>query len=468
MNLCRCEKGHFYDKDKYSTCPYCLGKENIDDSLTENSIENVVPSVIPVVQIENNKYYKKEITDPNRWRYLQQIKKCLLNIHHTNIVKIYEIYTSDKKNYIKEEYIKGKTIEHIINFEKISLKEFLNIGISLCNALRYLNEHNMIHMDIKPSNIMYNVESSETHLIDIDSIYCKKIPYNTKFFGTIEYSSPEQILYSEYNIQGSVYSLGLTFYKILTKTLPFNVSKKGMQKKIRGELDFNVNNFCDFKYKNVIINLMQNMLLLDQTERINIRKVFEILLKIRKEATEEALNQTINNKNDDSILDYDNVTFTGFEDNVTCSFYDDILEKENTNIIKQSPNNVNNELVYRDELLKEYHSILKQTQILFYCWISALFSCYIIVAICIYCILNKRFDASIFSLVLEGLVFAIQKIFSIKENYYHDLIRKKIDHLQQVDLMEYTVLKTQNIDDENERSKKMANLIDDIRNTWNS
>ena len=34
MNLCRCEKGHFYDKEKYATCPHCSGGSAADNSLT--------------------------------------------------------------------------------------------------------------------------------------------------------------------------------------------------------------------------------------------------------------------------------------------------------------------------------------------------------------------------------------------------------------------------------------------------
>lgn len=467
MNLCKCDKGHFYDKEKYITCPHCAGgSQSISDN--DNFAESIIPVVTDLNESENSDYYKKEITDLNRWAYLQQIKNELLDINHKNIVKIYDIYTANNKNYIKEEYIIGKTVEHIIQYSKISLEVFLNIGISLCNALKYLNKKHMVYMDIKPSNIMYNSENKEAYLIDIDSIYFKKSLYNIKFYGTIEYSSPEQILYSQYNTQGSVYSLGLVFYKMLTKTLPFNISKKGIQKKVTGELDFNVSYFCDFKYKNVIINLIKNMVLIDESERINIKNVFQILLKIKKEATEKDLNQTISNENNDDSFNYDSITFTKFEDDVTCTFYEDTSKKETYNILEQSQRNTNNDLIYRNELLKEYHNILTQTQILFYCWISALLVCYIIVAICIYCILNKRLDASIFSLILEGLVFAIQKIFAIREDYYHDLISKKIEHLQQVDLIEYTILKTQNIDDKDERNKQVINLIDDIRNRWKS
>lgn len=48
MNLCRCEKGHFYDKEKYATCPHCSGGSASDDRLTEAFTEDfTVPAGQP-------------------------------------------------------------------------------------------------------------------------------------------------------------------------------------------------------------------------------------------------------------------------------------------------------------------------------------------------------------------------------------------------------------------------------------
>lgn len=47
MNLCRCEKGHFYDKEKFSTCPHCAGGSASDDSLTAVFTENVTEPLEP-------------------------------------------------------------------------------------------------------------------------------------------------------------------------------------------------------------------------------------------------------------------------------------------------------------------------------------------------------------------------------------------------------------------------------------
>lgn len=59
------------------------------------------------------------------------------------------------------------------------------------------------------------------------------------------------------------------------------------------------------------------------------------------------------------------------------------------------------DLTYRDELLKEYSNILNQAKITFWCWISSLVMCYIIIGVCIFLVLEKRFVDSICSGLLE-------------------------------------------------------------------
>ncbi|MCI8508031.1 MAG: protein kinase [Lachnospiraceae bacterium] len=436
MNLSRCLMGHFYDKDKYASCPYC------NPSCT--------------------KFYEKEILNKFIWNYIQSIKDKLFKIEHENIVKVFDLYTSKNKNYIKEEFIYGNIIEKMIADYQISLNDFLNIGIGICEALKYLNEHNMTYMDLKPSNIIYQKDNEKAILIDIESIYCYRITSGIKYFGTIEYSAPEQILYSKYSIKGAIYSLGLILYKILSGSLPFNVSKSGIINKINNELVFDFENCYEFRQKTEIINLIEKMVCVDENDRLEIENVISMLHKIKKDASKEELQQSITLKDKNYLID--DSTFSAFQDDSTCGFFNDSFV-ETINPFSEVTNQKENvkDLTYRTELLKEYNSILFQTKVLFWCWIFSVSMCYIIVAICIYFILNEKFLDSAFSVLLEGLVYAVQKIFSIREDHYRELINKKLSHLQKGDFVEYALSKIEYINDINEKDKKIAELIDDLR-----
>ncbi|OCQ89788.1 serine/threonine protein kinase [Nostoc sp. MBR 210] len=109
-----------------------------------------------------------------------------------------------------------------------SLQEFLEIAIALCNALEILYRERIIHKDIKPSNILINPESIQIKLIDFS--IASLLPRETQTLvnpnvleGTLAYISPEQTgrMNRGIDYRTDFYSLGVTFYELLTGKLPF-------------------------------------------------------------------------------------------------------------------------------------------------------------------------------------------------------------------------------------------------------
>ncbi|MDZ7991409.1 MAG: AAA family ATPase [Nostoc sp. EfeVER01] len=109
-----------------------------------------------------------------------------------------------------------------------SLKEFLEIAIALCNTLDILYHERIIHKDIKPSNILINPETKQVKLIDFS--IASLLPRETQTLinsngleGTLAYISPEQTgrMNRGIDYRTDFYSLGVTFYELLTGVLPF-------------------------------------------------------------------------------------------------------------------------------------------------------------------------------------------------------------------------------------------------------
>ncbi|MEH1787640.1 MAG: AAA family ATPase, partial [Nostoc sp.] len=109
-----------------------------------------------------------------------------------------------------------------------SLKEFLLSAISLCNTLDIVIRHRIIHKDIKPSNILINPETKQVKLIDFS--IASLLPRETQEIqnanaleGTLAYLSPEQTgrMNRGIDYRSDFYSLGVTFYELLTGQLPF-------------------------------------------------------------------------------------------------------------------------------------------------------------------------------------------------------------------------------------------------------
>jgi predicted ATPase/signal transduction histidine kinase len=105
---------------------------------------------------------------------------------------------------------------------------FLKIGIQICTALDVIHRSRIIHKDIKPANILINPQTHEVKLIDfsISTLLPKgvsKIPISETIEGTLAYLAPEQTGRVDYLIdyRTDFYSLGVTFFELLTGELPF-------------------------------------------------------------------------------------------------------------------------------------------------------------------------------------------------------------------------------------------------------
>jgi len=109
-----------------------------------------------------------------------------------------------------------------------NLSLFLNIAIQLSEALHYLGQQRIIHKDIKPANILICPERQQIQLIDfsISSLLPKEtqqIQNPNILEGTLAYISPEQTgrMNRGIDYRTDFYSLGITFYELLTGKLPF-------------------------------------------------------------------------------------------------------------------------------------------------------------------------------------------------------------------------------------------------------
>ncbi|MDY7003002.1 MAG: ATP-binding sensor histidine kinase [Cyanobacteriota bacterium] len=110
-----------------------------------------------------------------------------------------------------------------------SLNEFLYIAIQLAEALQYLTQQRIIHKDIKPANILIHPETNLVKLIDfsISTLLPKEQQQliNPNILeGTLAYISPEQTgrMNRGIDYRTDFYSLGVTFFEILTGKLPFD------------------------------------------------------------------------------------------------------------------------------------------------------------------------------------------------------------------------------------------------------
>src|SRR5919202_1984858 len=126
----------------------------------------------------------------------------------------------------------GETFEKFIDLkENFDLNKFLLIAIQLASTLAELHQNHIIHKDIKPHNILINSKTCQVKITDfsISSRITKEnqaVSNPRELEGTLAYMSPEQTgrMNRSIDYRTDFYSLGITFYEMLTGQLPFQAT----------------------------------------------------------------------------------------------------------------------------------------------------------------------------------------------------------------------------------------------------
>lgn len=166
-------------------------------------------------------YRVAKIFSGNQYEADRLLKEAHLikNLKHPHIPVIYDIEQNigedNSSICIIEEYIDGKSLRQYVNDEtgaggNLSVHEICRIGVELCCILEYLhgfNGNGILHMDIKPDNIMLDI-NGKVKLIDFDNAVACNAGVSVDS-GSPLYAAPEQ--YSgEYAVtQSDVYSVGM-------------------------------------------------------------------------------------------------------------------------------------------------------------------------------------------------------------------------------------------------------------------
>ncbi|MCW5315350.1 AAA family ATPase [Nostoc sp. KVJ3] len=151
------------------------------------------------------------------------------NLNYPGIIQTYSLQPYKNSYVLVMEDFGGISLkDYFANNNIASLQEFLQISISLCDTLDILYRHRIIHKDIKPANILINPETKQVKLIDFS--IASLLPRETQTLispnvleGTLAYISPEQTgrMNRGIDYRTDFYSLGVTFYELLTGKLPF-------------------------------------------------------------------------------------------------------------------------------------------------------------------------------------------------------------------------------------------------------
>ena len=162
--------------------------------------------------------------------YLSELESAS-RVHHHNVVSTYDADKDERGRFLVMEFIKGLDLEQSLENETLSLKRFPDFVIQSIDGLQATHHGGLLHLDLKPSNIMVSKQASgrdHVKLIDYGRAHLffesdpSKNPKGRGLQGSIYFSSPEFLNEEILDERADLYSLGCVFYWALTGKRPFS------------------------------------------------------------------------------------------------------------------------------------------------------------------------------------------------------------------------------------------------------
>jgi len=204
-----------------------------------------------------------------KWHFLKRPKKEYSNhplynaafekefdigytLEHLNIVRYVSKAKDDRGIYFLTEYIDGQTLADFIeeNPDYLNKKEHLSKFIKqLLSALSYLHDKQILHLDLKPDNILITNIGKDVKIIDLGFAYndCYQFLASGK---TTQYAAPEQINKGVIDQRADIYGIGMVLLYIFTHTSD-KINLKNIPYKYRNIIGKCLYNNIDKRYQNI-------------------------------------------------------------------------------------------------------------------------------------------------------------------------------------------------------------------------
>ena len=155
--------------------------------------------------------------------------RVVSRLNHPNIAHIYHIGSCNDILYYAMEFIEGTSLKDVIQSRgPLAPLKALDYLVTVCSALETIYQNSIVHRDIKPANIML---CPNGNLKIVDFGVAKHVGLKSKgvapkaLIGSPLYMSPEQIAGLTIDHRSDMYSLGATFYHVLSGSAPFTSEK---------------------------------------------------------------------------------------------------------------------------------------------------------------------------------------------------------------------------------------------------
>jgi serine/threonine protein kinase len=172
------------------------------------------------------------IGDESARRRFVREARAAASVRHPHVASVFHLGMSGDGYFYAMEYVEGETLENLIRRSgRLEPKVALEITSQVAAGLDAIHEQNLVHRDIKPTNIMVSLKDGGRLIAKIIDLGLAKpmrdassgvaISTPGAFAGTPEFASPEQFAGVPVDIRSDLYSLGVTLWEMLTGNAPF-------------------------------------------------------------------------------------------------------------------------------------------------------------------------------------------------------------------------------------------------------
>lgn len=149
--------------------------------------------------------------------------RAAASLSHPNIVRVINLGTYEGRPYMANEFINGQNLRDILDKRSIGFLEACDIMYQLTSAVAHAHEHSVIHRDIKPQNV-YLTADGTIKLGDFGIATFEnsaRLTRSETIIGSVHYLAPEISRGQQASYQSDIYSLGVTFFELITSRVPF-------------------------------------------------------------------------------------------------------------------------------------------------------------------------------------------------------------------------------------------------------
>ncbi len=185
----------------------------------------------------------RETVNSCRKKFLKEAKH-IAKLDHPNIIRIIDVFDENSTSYYVMEYIEGGSLDNKLGTTGLSMSDATRYILQVAEALKYIHKKNIAHLDIKPSNIMLNgndeivlIDFGVSKQYDLTGGQTSVSPVGrSSGYAPLEQYDPNGV--KDFSPQTDIYSLGATYFKLLTGITPLNafgITKGFLQENLKAK-----------------------------------------------------------------------------------------------------------------------------------------------------------------------------------------------------------------------------------------